>query len=28
VRFEKRPGIVPEADLKKIKAALRKACAL
>jgi mRNA interferase MazF len=28
VRFEKRLGIVPEVDLKKIKAALIKACAL
>jgi len=28
VRFEKRLGIVPEADLKKVKAALLKACAL
>jgi mRNA interferase MazF len=28
VRFEKRLGIVPESDLKKVKAALLKACAL
>jgi mRNA interferase MazF len=28
VRFEKRLGLVPEADLKKVKAALPKACAL
>ena len=28
VRFEKRLGVVPEADLKKVKAALLKACAL
>ena len=28
VRFEKRLGIVPETELKKIKAALLKACAL
>jgi mRNA-degrading endonuclease toxin of MazEF toxin-antitoxin module len=28
VRFEKRLGIVPETDLKKVKAALLKACAL
>jgi mRNA interferase MazF len=28
VRFEKRLGIVPETDLRKIKAALLKACAL
>ena len=28
VRFEKRLGVVPEADLKKVKAALHKACAL
>ena len=28
VRFEKRLGILPEADLKRIKAALVKACAL
>lgn len=28
VRFEKRLGIVPEIDLKKIKAVLLKACAL
>jgi hypothetical protein len=28
VRFEKRLGIVPEVDLKKVKAALLKACAL
>ena len=28
VRFEKRLGLVPEADLKKVKAALLKACAL
>ena len=27
-RFEKRLGVVPEADLKKIKTALLKACAL
>ncbi len=27
-RFEKRLGTVPEADLKKVKAALHKACAL
>ena len=27
-RFEKRLGLVPEADLKKVKAALLKACAL
>jgi len=28
VRFERRLGQVPEADLKKVKAALLKACAL
>jgi mRNA interferase MazF len=28
VRFEKRLGVVPEADLKKVKLALAKACAL
>jgi len=28
VRFEKRLGVVPEAELKRIKAALLKACAL
>ena len=28
VRFEKRLGIIPESDLKKVKAALLKACAL
>ena len=28
VRFEKRLGVVPENDLKKVKAALLKACAL
>lgn len=28
VRFEKRLGVVPETDLKKVKAALLKACAL
>ena len=28
VRFERRLGLVPEADLKKVKAALLKACAL
>ena len=28
VRFEKRLGTVPETDLKKVKAALLKACAL
>jgi mRNA interferase MazF len=28
VRFEKRLGTVPEADLKKVKAALLRACAL
>ena len=28
VRFEKRLGMVPEAELKKIKAALLKACAV
>ena len=28
VRFEKRLGLVPEPDLKKIKAALLRACAL
>jgi len=28
VRFEKRLGLLPEADLKTVKAALRKACAL
>jgi len=28
VRFEMRLGIVPESDLKKVKAALLKACAL
>ena len=28
VRFEKRLGVVPEVDLKKVKAALLKACAL
>jgi mRNA interferase MazF len=28
VRFERRLGLVPEADLRKIKAALMKACAL
>jgi len=28
VRFEKRLGIVPETELKKIKAALLRACAL
>ncbi len=28
VRFEKRLGLVPETDLKKVKAALLKACAL
>lgn len=28
VRFERRLGTVPEADLKKVKAALIKACAL
>jgi len=27
-RFEKRLGLVPEADLKKVKAAQLKACAL
>jgi mRNA-degrading endonuclease toxin of MazEF toxin-antitoxin module len=27
-RFEKRLGLVPEVDLKKVKAALLKACAL
>jgi len=27
-RFERRLGLVPEADLKKVKAALLKACAL
>jgi mRNA interferase MazF len=27
-RFEKRLGVVPEPDLKKVKAALLKACAL
>ena len=27
-RFEKRLGVVPEADLKKVKTALLKACAL
>ena len=28
IRFEKRLGVVPEDDLKKVKAALLKACAL
>jgi mRNA interferase MazF len=28
VRFEKRPGLVPEADLKRVKSALLKACAM
>ena len=28
VRFEKRLGVVPETDLKKVKGALLKACAL
>jgi mRNA interferase MazF len=28
VRFEKRLGVVPESDLKKVKATLLKACAL
>lgn len=28
VRFEKRLGVLPEADLKSVKAALLKACAL
>jgi mRNA interferase MazF len=28
VRFEKRLGVLPETDLKKVKAALLKACAL
>jgi len=28
IRFEKRLGIVPEIDLKKVKAALLKACSL
>jgi len=28
VRFEKKLGVVPEADLKKVKTALLKACAL
>jgi mRNA interferase MazF len=28
VRFEKRLGVVPENDLKRVKAALLKACAL
>ncbi len=28
VRFEKRLGLLPEADLKTVKAALRKACSL
>jgi mRNA interferase MazF len=28
IRFEKRLGTVPESDLKKVKAALLKACAL
>lgn len=28
VRFEKRIGVLPEADLKSVKAALLKACAL
>jgi mRNA interferase MazF len=28
VRFEKRLGVVPESDLKKVKAALIKACSL
>lgn len=28
VRFERRLGIVPETDLKKVKAALLRACAL
>ena len=28
VRFEKRIGVLPEADLKALKAALRNACAL
>jgi mRNA interferase MazF len=28
VRFEKRIGVLPEAELKAIKAALLKACAL
>ena len=28
VRFEKRLGVVPETDLKTVKAALLKACAL
>ena len=28
VRFEKRLGVLPEADLKSVKAALIKACAL
>src|SRR3989442_15484446 len=28
VRFEKRIGVLPEADLKAVKAALLKACAL
>jgi mRNA interferase MazF len=28
VRFEKRLGVVPEPDLKKVKAALLKACTL
>jgi mRNA interferase MazF len=28
VRFEKRLGLVPEADLKKVKPALLRACAL
>src|ERR1022692_1790596 len=28
VRFEKRLGVLPEAELKRIKAALVKACAL
>jgi mRNA interferase MazF len=28
VRFEKRLGVVPETDLKKVKAALLKACTL
>ena len=28
VRFEKRLGVVPENDLKKVKTALLKACAL
>lgn len=28
IRFEKRLGVLPEADLKAVKAALAKACAL